>query len=346
MIGLATTSLLLFNGDILGFSGIISGALLDKSRYDHQWKLAFVASFIIFARFFNFHNPSESIIEEDVRSLQLHNLPIVSSWGFIISGFLNGFGTKLGNGCTSGHGVCGLGRKSKRSLVATLSFMSTAILTATMCQDDGPIGRYLRIPNSPENQQKILSQLLPTTSSNIASTVIIALATLGTGPILSSLGRLENDKGNTRNGTKKTNPKLPVAIISGAMISYGLSIMTSMVKQTSLFGFLKFDRISKGKWDPSLAFVMGSAVFVSLIGYQVKSFLPKPIIPKDGKFNIPTNTVIDAPLIIGASIFGVGMGIGGLCPAPALFRLANGCPDSFLFWPSFFLGRSCVALFR
>jgi uncharacterized membrane protein YedE/YeeE len=112
LIGAAAVGLALFNGRIAGISGIVGGLLKPVSG-DWAWRLAFVAGLL--ASTLLIAKP-QIRIEADTPTL-------------IIAGLLVGFGTRLGSGCTSGHGVCGLSRLSLRSLVATLLFMSSAVVT-------------------------------------------------------------------------------------------------------------------------------------------------------------------------------------------------------------------------
>ena len=116
LIGLAIALLLLFNGRIAGISGIIGG-LFTPSPGNVSWRLAFISGIILAATLGNLLTaPSESHIDADWITLAL-------------AGILVGLGTRLGSGCTSGHGVCGLSRLSKRSIVATLTFMAAGFAT-------------------------------------------------------------------------------------------------------------------------------------------------------------------------------------------------------------------------
>ena len=120
LIGLAATWLLLSNGRIAGVSGIFGG-LLAAWKEDTQWKVAFVTG--LFAGGLLLINVLPgTIAAPDDRSV---------IW-VAVAGLLVGFGTRLGNGCTSGHGICGLSRFSRRSLVATVTFMATGFATATL----------------------------------------------------------------------------------------------------------------------------------------------------------------------------------------------------------------------
>lgn len=117
MIGLSVALLLLANGRIAGISGILDGALNPK-RGDFGWRGAFLVGLLAAA-------PLMAFAGYDLPSIAIDaSLPVV-----VAAGFLVGFGTRLGSGCTSGHGVCGIGRGSGRSIAATLTFMVTAAAT-------------------------------------------------------------------------------------------------------------------------------------------------------------------------------------------------------------------------
>jgi len=113
LIGLSAALLMLFSGKIAGISGIIGG-LLNPQKNESSWRGAFLAGMIA----------SSLIVAPLGFSLPEtggESLVVVS-----IAGLLVGFGTRLGNGCTSGHGIIGIGRFSKRSIFATIAFMGSA----------------------------------------------------------------------------------------------------------------------------------------------------------------------------------------------------------------------------
>jgi uncharacterized protein len=119
LIGLASWLLLASLGRIAGISGIASGALVHTKGAlagERAWRWAFVAGLVL----------------AGATAAALLNTPVMATRPLpllIIAGLLVGFGTVLGSGCTSGHGVCGLGRRSVRSLVATLTFMGAGVAT-------------------------------------------------------------------------------------------------------------------------------------------------------------------------------------------------------------------------
>lgn len=117
LIGIAATLLLLLNGKILGASGIIARALFCYQGKSF-WEVFFLAGLVLGAFFYQFtvKEPLAIVIDASVSIL-------------IIAGLLVGFGTSLGSGCTSGHGVCGIARFSMRSVIATMAFMLSGIIT-------------------------------------------------------------------------------------------------------------------------------------------------------------------------------------------------------------------------
>lgn len=123
LIGLAAAALIVFNGRIAGISGII-GQLLQRTTWATPtawgWRAAFVAGLLAAPWLYQQFAP--------LPAMQMPDSP----WVIIAAGLLVGFGTRLGSGCTSGHGVCGLSRLSLRSLAATLTFMATGVLTVTL----------------------------------------------------------------------------------------------------------------------------------------------------------------------------------------------------------------------
>jgi len=118
LIGLAAVLLLLANGRIAGVSGIVGG-LLSRKPGDIGWRVAFVLGLWLGALVY--WAARGALFE-----LELLATPAV----MIVAGFLVGYGTRLGSGCTSGHGVCGIARFSPRSMVATVVFMASGIATA------------------------------------------------------------------------------------------------------------------------------------------------------------------------------------------------------------------------
>jgi len=117
LIGLSATIMLFYLGKIAGISGIL-GSLISRPSKDDIWKISFLGGLLLGGGFLKAFYP-------ELFNYNLNFEPIK----VIMAGLLVGFGTRLGSGCTSGHGVCGLPRLSKRSLVATLTFILAGVVT-------------------------------------------------------------------------------------------------------------------------------------------------------------------------------------------------------------------------
>lgn len=120
LIGLASSWLLYAKGRIAGISGIVGG-LIAKPDADTGWKFSFLIGLLAGGVALMFIFP-QAVLPPVGRPLFM----------IAIAGLLVGYGTRLGNGCTSGHGICGLTRFSTRSLVATSMFMATGVISATL----------------------------------------------------------------------------------------------------------------------------------------------------------------------------------------------------------------------
>lgn len=123
------------------------------------------------------------------------------------------------------------------------------------------------------------------------------------------------------------------ALVSGAIFGLGLAL-SGMVNPARVRGFLDIG----GDWDPTLAFVLAGAVAVSAAGMILVHRMHKPLL--DSRFHLPETQVIDRRLIVGSAIFGVGWGMVGLCPGPALASLSLGLPATVLFVAAMFAGMA------
>ena len=117
LIGLSALLLLLSIGRIAGISGIVFG-LGTRDATERGWRLAFLAGLAV-----------GTLLMLPIDRLAFAPRQGFPLWALLCAGFLVGYGSRLGNGCTSGHGVCGLGRRAPRSLAATFTFMTVAMVT-------------------------------------------------------------------------------------------------------------------------------------------------------------------------------------------------------------------------
>ena len=111
-----------------------------------------------------------------------------------------------------------------------------------------------------------------------------------------------------------------VALMAGILFGLGLSL-GGMTEPVVVLGFLDIF----GNWNPQLAFVMGGAVLTTLIGYRLVLRRPRPLL--EASFQLPTATRFDRRLVGGAALFGVGWGLAGYCPGPALASLGASAPS-------------------
>lgn len=131
---------------------------------------------------------------------------------------------------------------------------------------------------------------------------------------------------------------LLINLIVGLLFGAGL-VVSGMANPAKVLNFLDLF----GSWDPSLAFVMGGAVIVAFIGFRLVFRRAKPILSQS--FHLPTRRDIDARVVVGPAIFGIGWGLGGFCPGPALAALGFGATGTLAFVPAMILGMWGARLF-
>jgi hypothetical protein len=241
LIGAAVAVLILLNGRIAGISGIVAG-LLSPQAGGRTWRLLFLAGLI-----------GGAVL---AGRLGLGPLPeIAAGWPLLlVAGLLVGFGTRLGGGCTSGHGVCGLARLSPRSLAATAVFMAAGMASVLVLQHLVGACKFAFVDS----------------------------------------------------------------LVSGMMFGFGL-VLSGMANPEKVLRFLDLAAIPSGGWDPSLAFVMGGALIVSAPAFALARRRSRPLFAET--VHLPEKRGIDRPLILGSALFGIGWGLVGFCPGPAIAAL-------------------------
>lgn len=136
--------------------------------------------------------------------------------------------------------------------------------------------------------------------------------------------------------TKKKLFRMFIGLLSGLFFGAGM-VISGMVDPVKVIGFLNFT----GDWDPSLAFVMGGALSVFTPFYHLVIKKRDHAVSGD-KFNWTSNTTVDGTLLSGAAIFGIGWGLAGFCPGPAVTSLAGGSPIILVFVAFMVLGMAYV----
>ena len=332
----------------------------------------------------------------------------------IVGGFLVGIGTKLGNGCTSGHGICGLARFSKRSFVAVITFMCTGIISGlffdkleifsasdddlswipngistpfaisfvflftlgaafTLYFDDAKdrdsdaseteLRNDYYVDFGGNDIEDCTSRMKEDEESQSTFDILKSYSTFESSRVVDSESLREDLKDDSEIdviedhiSTKQDHdlqPRCNIGLrknifgaLSGILFALGLAI-SGMIKQYKVISFL--DIVSIENWDPSLAFVMAGGLVISFASYQYvkdhgiisnqRAMTCPPLLGEECSFNVPTRTAIDAKLVIGASLFGIGWGIAGYCPGPALYAFAAGMPKEMAYWwPSNIIG--------
>jgi uncharacterized membrane protein YedE/YeeE len=298
-VALASYNLLLLNGSVFGISGFIHGC------YRGTVESAFSVGGLILS------GAAIGALRTTVPPSMLSgvdSLPIIAT-----SGFLVGLGTKLSNGCTSGHMLCGLSRLSLRSVAATLTFMLTGSITATLIHGESTS------PSGP----------LDWSLGDFANTFAVAQASL----FLTSL-YLYKTKPEPRTNSDGNLEILPThrrfaSFLTAVQFGLGLHLTSSTVPGRVIrFLLTPFH----SGFDPTLVFLALGALPVGTVAYYYGRGEEKPQL--GGKWCIPKCGKIDSRLLVGAGIFGIGWGIQGICPGPALVNLGIAAFQRHTtFWP-------------
>ena len=127
------------------------------------------------------------------------------------------------------------------------------------------------------------------------------------------------------------------ALIAGLLFGAGVTI-SGMVNPMKVLNFMDL----AGTWDPSLIFVMGAGLMVTLLGYRLVFRRTAPLFARS--FLVPASDVLDAKLLGGAVLFGLGWGLSGFCPGPAVASLVFGYPQSFMFVIAMAIGMTLTRM--
>jgi uncharacterized protein len=298
--------LLLLSGDILGASGLVSSTVLSPrvsiSDPAVTWKLVLLLAFLLVANL----ALGESFVRDERLGVD-SSIPVVSLAGYILGGLLVGFGTKLSNGCTTGHGICGMARLSKRSIAAVCSFMISGLAMACVTAPDNQVmSKYTKSLRANQGPPDLFSQWLGlVVSALIVLPTILALANLFGVVRLSSqtsVGDVEQAKGTVQESANQVEAtessfdvpecaskeeiepwpcqkplqqqsqdnirKLGLAALSGILFAAGLAV-SGMVLPSKILGFLNLLLMqTKSFYDPTLLCVIMGGLIVSAISYQ------------------------------------------------------------------------------
>merc|ERR1719231_163515 len=314
LIGLGAAVLLFGIGKTMGASGI-SGVLLkdpvkSSKSASENWKVVFLASMLCVVKVFEILSPATL---DSIDSTQRGYVTLA------IAGLLVGAGTAMGNGCTSGHGICGLGRLSLRSFVAVCVFFVTAVIVASVTPTflEAP-AEAIEVTDASKAFGHSFTVLL------FAAALVICITQRQFGVYLT-------------------------AFLSAALFSSGL-IYSRMADSNRVLNFLNLNLIASSSWDATLIFVMGVGVLTSLASYQYMKFknieapYSCPLSSDEGdecNFDaVAPKSNVDKKLVFGSFLFGAGWGLGGVCPGPMLVNIAYGSPSiCWSFLPAYIFSR-------
>ena len=308
LISLSTSFNLLFKGRVTGMSGIFYGLI---TLNEIIWRLALILGMVWTSSLFRYAAGKDSWFFDSSQE----NLKNLSLGGFAVAGYLVGLGTKMANGCTSGHGVCGLPRLSKRSFVAVGTFCAFGIATATL--------RYYK--------NFLYESEIIQTADNLNSELFHMIFFICVSVVLFSLICFLAFK-------KKWEDvrDFIISFITGVVFSLGL-VISGMNRRRKVIGFLT----ANADWDPSLMFVLFSAVTLNFILFNLITRKKKtPVFAE--KYGFSSNSVIDFRLIAGSAIFGIGWGISGLCPGPLFVSFFVYMPHLIIFLVCLVAGQMSV----
>lgn len=307
IIGASSTAMLYYTGKVSGISGIAERIIVSEDANSNSWTTSYILGLVSSGMILNQFYPLAFGTSAQLLAL--------NSVGYASAGLLTGFGSRLGSGCTSGHGICGLPRRSMRSLAAVLTFMST-----------GAISAYV-VNNSSLKQLFAAEGSIDSASTDsiiFYATPTIAIVTFG-ATLYNRHFVLNQTFFGTHEGATDSKSKTEssrnlvtmhgVSFLSALIFGLGLGI-SGMCNTDRVKDFLNF--MGPRGWDPTLMGVMGGGVLFNLISFHVMKSnnhtVPLGVTKKiDSILKLdahPDNMIIDWKLIIGSGLFGLGWGLG------------------------------------
>ncbi|PWN51814.1 hypothetical protein IE53DRAFT_385806 [Violaceomyces palustris] len=269
------------------------------------------------------------------------NIPIAGDLGSsLLMGLLVGAGTKIGSGCTSGHFLCGISRFSVRSLVATATFFSVAVITHVnfsppLLWSDWIHPKHLSPKSFVQPNWGVIGLFqLPVLFYGLAVRLMAAKKPSGASSTSTEVMKRHEFASDM------------TAFTVGLHFALGLAT-SGMLRPSKVLGFLNLspNGLRTGAWDPSLAMVAVGGIIPTSIGYfyQVlprvnkleqckKERVEAPLRARptlyeaSPEWRLPSRKDVDLKLVGGAALFGIGWGATGLCPGPALVSLTAGFP--------------------
>ncbi|KAI8111196.1 hypothetical protein M9434_004769 [Picochlorum sp. BPE23] len=327
-LGVLVVGQLIISGKVVGISGAVRG-LVEGQRT--PWRVLFVGGLIVGGMMLRFSLFPGAFGPDPIYTTAAESAELVASgmWRLGAAGLLVGVGTSLGNGCTSGHGICGNARLSLRSFISTCTFMLFGAMAAAALNTTRFEGLPLGFIVPPVPEQEMVT--LATRVLGAAMAFIVTMA---------SVTHLWADQG-----------KAKVVALAQDVTDFGVGLffalglgISGMTQPSKVAGFLG---ILAGTFDASLMFVMGGALLLALPGYQYVLRSGRVNHPMTcSAFSLPTSKEINLQLVGGSAIFGLGWGLAGLCPGPGLVGLASFSASNLTFVGSMLMGMALVKVIQ
>lgn len=328
LLSLSTVTLLVSTGKAPGISGILSNVLAAKNAAHWGWRRSFLAGLFFSGLLISWTSNSEI-------SVCQHLVPSAS----FLAGGLTGVGTRMAGGCTSGHGIFGMSRLSLRSLAAVCTFLFTGMLAATFCARPDVLAVLTTTRSQPPASDftSLLHTAGPTLAASLyAMTVFRTRWSTGTG--CSGL-------------TSESLPLRLAAFLCATLFGWGLHI-SGLTDPARIKGFL--NPWAQPGWDITLLAVMGSAVALTSLSFAFLSTVhARPLLWRYAGTIEPVGTIssnidmaprmkirgiLDVDLLLGSALFGLGWGISGVCPGPAIVSFAGLDPVASWVLPGIMVG--------
>lgn len=292
ILGVSVSLLYICYGNLTGISGMVEKVFQGNQKKEDRWQLHYLCGLYVASYLYN--------IGRDNHTLTTMALP---SWMYVVAGVLVGMGSRVGCGCTSGHGISGLARLSPRSIVAVGSFFVMGVTVANLVHGVAP--------EKNGAWKADIKDLNWYKADTISGTTLAVLSFI---PVLQDI-----------------EFKTCIVWACGGLFGLGLA-MSGMTNNGVVLSFLNFNKM----WNPALMFVLAFAVMSFGLTFWLREhWKSKPLYADE--VSLPKNKTIDAKLVIGEIMFGAGWGLAGLCPGPVVAVLSVPAVGA-MFVPAMWIG--------